>query len=87
MFANNFTTNSCYTHQIETQRKRRGRLGCQDRFLRTEFISVLFCRAPLRKSEGTKLSVRVAIVDVDSVVGDLDGVGLLVDAVEGVVAK
>ena len=54
----------------------------RDRFLATEFISVLF-----KKSEGTKLSVRIAIVDVDAVVGDLDGVGLLVDAVEGVVAK
>ena len=54
----------------------------RDRFLATEFISVLF-----KKSKWTKLSIRVAIVDVDSVVGDLDGVGLLVDAVEGVVAK
>ena len=75
-------------YSSETQRKRRGFQGCQDRFLvSTEFISVLFCRAPLRKSEGTKLSVRVAIVDVDAVVGDFDGVGLLIDAVEGVVAK
>ena len=78
-------------YSSETQSKRRavvvvGRLRSQ-RWISTEFISVLFRRAPLKKSEGTKLSVGVAIVDVDAVVGDLDGVGLLVDAVEGVVAK
>ena len=41
----------------------------------------------LAKSERAELGVGVAVVDVDAVVGDLDGVGLLVDAVEGVVAK
>ena len=39
------------------------------------------------KSERAELCVGVAVVDVDGVVGDLNGVGLLVDAVEGVVAK
>ena len=48
---------------------------------------IYFFLALSEKSERAELSVGVAVVDVDGVVGDLDGVGLLVDAVEGVVAK
>ena len=60
-------------------------LGSQDHFLDNTVYCIFFCR--VLKLERTKLSVRVAIVDVDAVVGDFDGVGLLIDAVEGVVAK